>query len=409
LGNATRDDDAQSTAGEGGKVKDISRYRLMIPGPAGASPEALAEMGKPVVAHYGADWVGIYRETLGLARQVFQTEGDIFLIPGSGSAGLEAAVCSVVGEDFRLLIPVNGEYGARLSILARAYSGAVEVLESCAEEPWSVQQVEERLERNPSIRAVAAVQCESATGIVNPIRELAELCRERHILLIVDAVSSLGGMELAMDEWGVTVCVTASQKCLECPPGLSLVAVADEAWTRIRSRDRAVGWYLNLAVWKEYSEKWPDWHPYPVTLCTNTILALRRSLGSIVDETLERRFERHRTAARMLRRGLRNLGFTLFADDKWASPTVTSVLVDNRISADALLRLVRERHGIILAGSGGDEFEGKVFRVGHMGIEATPEAIVAVLLAIEDALQDVGVRVLPGQCLDGICAFGAAA
>ncbi len=388
-------------------MQDVRRYRLMIPGPSGALPETLAEMGNPVVAHYGDDWVRVYKETLALARQVFQTNGDIFLIPGSGTAGLEAALCSVVGENFRLLVPVNGEYGARLATLSRAYTDEVDVVTFSPEKPWTVREIEGRLDKCPSICAVAAVHCETATGVVNPIRELAAACKARGLLLIVDAVSSLGGIELAMDKWGISVCATASQKCLGTPPGLALVAVADQAWARIMSRKKPVGWYLNLAVWKEYAEKWPEWHPYPVTLCTNLILALRRSLADVVEETLVRRCGRHRTAALMVRRGLRNLGFKLFAEDEWASPTVTSVLVDKRISAEALLRFVREEHGIMLAGSGGEELEGRVFRVGHMGPEATPEAVVAVLLAVEDALHSVGALERRGVSLDGLGAVQA--
>lgn len=383
-------------------VSPLKRYRLMIPGPAGSNSDALAEMGAPVVAHYGPEWVEAYRETIDLTRQVFCTEGDVFLIPGSGTSGLEAAIGSTIGSDFRVAVPINGEYADRLLMLATGHSDNVVSARFDIARPLPAEQIDNLLRENPSIRMLAAVHCESATGILNPIREIGRICRERDVLFMVDAVSSLGGAELKMDEWNIDICVTAAQKCLETPPGLSLVALNPRAMQRVAAKKEKCGWYLNLKVWSEYAEKWSEWHPYPVTLNTNNILALRASLLKIVQETLSKRQKRHRDMMTLVRQGLRNLGFELFADDEWASPTLTAACTDERISVPELLAYVKERHGIMLAGSGGEVLPDKIFRVGHMGTQATTEAVVAVLLSIEDALRWKGAELDAGRCLRGI-------
>ncbi len=369
----------------------------MIPGPVGASSEALAEMGLPVLAHYGTEWVRLHSETVNLAKEVFRTGGDVFLIPGSGSAGLEACIAAIAGPESKILIPSNGEYGERLSMMARAYTPRQLTVRFDVRRPLPIEKIRDALDADPQISAIAAVHCETATSVLNPIGDLAAVCAERGRILMVDAVSSLGGIEFEMDTWGIALCATASQKCLETPPGLSLVAVSEAAWEWIFSRGGNAGWYLNLRVWKDYAGRWADWHPYPVTLNTNNVMALRTSLAKIMQEGLTARFARHIAAAKTLRNGLTEMGFRLFVDEQYAAPTVTSVCSDRRIAIPDLLKYVEDKHGILLAGSGSDELEGQLFRVGHMGPEATQEAIVSVLVAIEDALRSSDCAMRPGK------------
>jgi alanine-glyoxylate transaminase/serine-glyoxylate transaminase/serine-pyruvate transaminase len=360
----------------------MKRYRLMIPGPVEVVPEVLAEMAQPLVAHYGEEWTAFYKETIDFLRKVFQTKGDVFLIVGSGSAGLDAALGSTVAPDKKVLIPQNGFFGERLEEIARTYTPYVTTLKFPLGQTYDLEQIEKAL-RKYKYDVLAAVHCETSTGVLNPIKELAGLCNRYGVLLIVDAISSLAIEPLKMDAWGIGICVSASQKGLESPPGLAVVAVGPQAWELIEQVDRP-GWYLNLRVWREYTEKWGDWHPHPITQAVNNVRALRVGVERILAEGLEARFERHREVTAYLRQGLRDLGLTPFVADEVASHGVTSV-VEPAGRVDELLACLRDRYGLLLAGTLG-ELKGKVFRVGHMGSGATLAAIRDLLEALEVCL-----------------------
>ena len=367
----------------------MKKYRLMIPGPVEVVPEVLAEMAQPLVAHYGEEWTAFYKETIDLLRKVFQTQGDIFLIVGSGSAGLDAALGSTVAPDKRVLIPQNGFFGERLEEIARTYTPYVTTLKFPLGQTYDLEQIEEAL-RQGEFDVLAAVHCETSTGVLNPIKELAELCVHYGVLLIVDAISSLAIEPLEMDAWGIGICVSASQKGLESPPGLAVVAVAPQAWELIEQIDRP-GWYLNLRVWREYTEKWGHWHPHPITQAVNNVRALRLGVERILAEGLEARWRRHQEVAEYLREGLRKLRLKLLVPDEIASHGVTSVVAPSG-KASELLAYLRDQHGLLLAGSLG-ELKGKVFRIGHMGPTATQEAIDGVLCALASALREVGLDI----------------
>lgn len=203
----------------------MKRFRLMIPGPIELDEEVRQELAQPLLPHYGKEWLRVYQETRGLLRQVFQTEQEVLLIPGSGSAGLEAAIGSLVGDGGKALILSNGFFGERLVAIARAYTPNVRVLSGDLDRPISPERLEEAL-RGGSVKMVAAVHCETSTGVLNPIRDYGELCQRYGAILVVDAISSLGGVELRFDEWGLGICVSASQKGLEASPGLAPVAIS---------------------------------------------------------------------------------------------------------------------------------------------------------------------------------------
>ena len=241
---------------------------------------------------------------------------------------------------------------------------------------------EEELKQG-AFNLVAAVHCETSTGILNPIKEIGELCKQYDTLFMVDAVSSLAIESLSMDEWEIDICVSASQKGLESPPGLGIVAVGAKGWERIE-QVRSPGWYLNLKVWREYAERWKDWHPHPVTHAVNNVRALRVGLERILAEGLEYRFDRHREVTERLRRELREIHLEPYVPDEIASHGVTAVLgPEGRI--DELLLHLRDRHGLLLAGSLGPT-KGKLFRIGHMGPGATDEAVETVISALKAEL-----------------------
>jgi len=363
----------------------MNKLRLMIPGPIEIAPEVLAPMAEPLVAHYGEEWTAFYKETQDLLRRIIRTNGDLFLFPGSGSAGLDMALGSLLFPDGKVLIPQNGFFGERLEEIARTYTSNVRAIKFPTGQPIDLEVIEGFLQKE-HFEVVAAVHCETSTGVLNPIRELSKLCQHYGALFIVDAISSLAIEPLKMDAWGIDLCVSASQKGLESPPGLGLVVVGKAAWKWINQVE-SPGWYLNLKVWKEYEKKWGNWHPHPVTHAVNNVRALRVGVERILSEGLENRFQRHRETTAQLRQGLRNLGLEPYVPDESASHGVTAVIGPEG-KVEELLAYMRQQHKLLLAGSLG-ELKGKVFRIGHMGPGATSEAVETVLSALDKALSTI--------------------
>lgn len=366
-------------------MTDQNEY-LMIPGPVQVTDEVLAAMGSPVMPHYGPHWVQIYRDTQDKLRRVFRTEGDLYIIPGSGSAGLDAALGSLLEPGDQCLVVVNGFFGDRLAKIAR--SRGAQVIEVQAEwgQPVSPEAVRIALQRHSGFQALCAVHHETSTGVLNPIKELGELAHAHGIPYLVDAISSLGGEELPMDDWGIDLCITASQKCLEAPPGLALVAVGTGGWQAIdRKKDAHSGWYLNLRTWREYEQIWGDWHPYPVTLPTNLILAMNVALNQLLEETLEERVKRYATVAKLVRRELEKREFTMLVEEAWASSAVTAAKPPSRLSSDHLIAYLKEKHHIHIAGGIG-QLKGEIIRIGHMGQSAKEKAVMQLMAALDDFL-----------------------
>jgi len=374
----------------------MKRYELMIPGPVPVEPEVLRACAQPLVAHYGSEWTRFYQETLELLKKVVQTKGEVFLLPGSGSAGLDALIGSLLGQHGKALVLSNGAFGERLYEITRSHTDHAAVIRVPAGQRIEPALLENALQRNPA-DVVLVTHCETSTGVLNPVKELSAVCQEHDSLLAVDAVSSLGGAPLPMDEWEIPACVTATQKCLGIPPGFAVVAWSPKAWKLIERSD-VRGWYLNLRTWKEHSERWADWHPYPVTISTGLVEALRKSLELILSEGLEVRFQRHAEVAAILRRGLRNLGLEVLAPEEFASPTVTAVLTGGRFRVDELQRFLKAEYNLLIA-EGSGNLRGTTFRIGHMGLSARRECVTKVLSGIEKALQDQGVEIQHGPSL----------
>lgn len=359
---------------------------LLIPGPVPVASDVLAAMATPIRQHYGSEWLPFYREFTGRLRRIFATTGSVYPIAASGSGGIEAVLGSLIGADGHVGVIVNGFFGHRALNIARSYSSRVDALELPWQRPADPDDVRAWL-RTRRLRLLAVVHSDTSTGVINPVPEIAAVARDEGAAIVVDAVSSLGGMPVLTDAWGLAAVASASQKCLETPPGLAPVAITQDGWNVIDGQPSpGHGWYLNLRTWRQYEKEWPH-HPYPVTIASNNILALDRALTRILDEGLEARFERHRRVAAILREGLERLGFRPFADRRWASPTVTVAYPPAGVQADALIRTLRERHRIAISG-GLMDLTGKIVRIGHLGTQAQPERMQRVLGALEACLRE---------------------
>ncbi len=379
-----------------------SHLKLYTPGPGDVDDEVLASLATPVVRHYGPEWMEVYDETQALLKGVFKTGNEIFFVPGPASALMDMALGSLLSSGEKLIVGVNGFFGERLLHIAEGYGLEAIPLQAPLGQPLSPDELRRLLARHPEARVVAFVHHETGTTVLNPLRELANLAREAGRVVVVDAVSSLGGVDVRTDEWGIDVCVTTPNKCLEAVPGIGFITVSPYAWEQVeRNPQRKHGWYLNLSTWRQYAREWAGWHPTPVTLPTNVILAARTSLRRITEQGLEAQFEKYRRASQAVRTGLRQLGFEMYVEDEYASPIVTGVSRRGEFELSEMIQwLVRERH--IAVGGGLGELSGKIFRVGHLGKASTREYLVDYLYAMEEYLRSLGMDIPVGASLAGL-------
>lgn len=351
------------------------RALLLIPGPVSVEDEVLEALSRPVMAHYGDGWTELYGRTLSRLQQVFKTSGEVHLVFGPGMSALEMALVSVLGRGDQVLVPSNGLFGERLIEVAGSNHLEVVPLRDDPREPVSAEAVREAFDANPDLRAVAVVHHETSIGVMNPVREIAAIARERGALTIVDAVSSAGGVELDVDGWGIDLCVTVANKALGGPIGVAPIAVGPRAVAALEDgRPKAGGWYLNLATWRRYSGMWKSWHPHPTTMPTSVVEALDVALGQLLETGLEEHLRRQRMARDRVREGLREQGFEMMVPDQVASPVTTAVLGLPGMDVPDYMRWLLDEHGIRIGGGLGP-FAGKIFRIGHMGRATHTETI----------------------------------
>ena len=365
--------------------------KLFIPGPCDVDEDVLEAMRRPVQRSYGAKWISIYNETRDLLKQVFQTRNELFIVPGPGSAGLDMALGSLLAAGEKVIVARNGFFGERLAFIAECNGLNVVHVSAPVGQPLDPDDLRRALAAHPDALLVALVHHETTTTVLNPMHDLAAATREGGRVLLVDAVSSLGGAELPVDAWGIDICVTASNKCLEAPPGLALISVGPRAWDVIGRHTRTNhGWYLDLRTWRWYAENWGTWHPTPITMPTNTIMALRASLLKIAEVGLKAHIAKHARACQTVRSGLRKLGFELLVPDEFAAPTATAVKQRREFTVAELIQWLETERGICIAG-GIAELAGKIFRVGHLGKATTDEYLAEFLSAMAEFLHHKGV------------------
>jgi len=376
--------------------------KLFTPGPGDVDEDVLASLATPVIRHYGPEWMEIYHETQGLLKLVFKTENEIFFVPGAASSLMDMAIGSLLATGEKIIVGDNGFFGERLAQIARGYGLETITLSAPLGKPLEPQALSKLLREHPDAKVVALVHHETGTTVMNPLRELAKIANEAGKAVVVDAVSSLGGADVRVDEWGIDVCVTTPNKCLEALPGIGFISVSPRAWGLVDAHAQINhGWYLNLRTWRQYATEWGSWHPTPVTLPTNIILAVRTSLLKIVDMGLQTHFEKYRRASHAVRQGLRSLGYEMFVEDEYASPIVTGVCRRPEFELAEMSQWLVEQHRIAIGGGLG-ELSGKMFRVGHLGKAATREYLVDFLFAMEEFLRQKGINVPFGASLSGL-------
>ncbi len=349
---------------------------LMIPGPVHVHGRILRAMAKQMVGHRGKKFSEIMEYCVNGMKKVFGTTNDVYLISGSGTAGLEAAISSFSGVK-RITCIDNGKFGDRLGKIASRYT-QTDVVRFEWGKPVLLEEVEKSLAEGSE--ALAFVHNETSTAMLNLAEKIVKLAKEYDCLVIMDAITSAGGDTVKMDEWGVDVAITGSQKCLGIPPGLSAVAVSDKAWDYYNEK---CPFYLDLAA---YRKKAKD-NQTPYTPAVSLFFALEESLKIIEEEGLENRIRRHRILSRAVRTWAEEAGLELFPepnDVSVYSNTVTAIKIPEGIKDSELRGTLLKEYGITISG-GQEHLKGKIFRIGTMGNVGKRE-VVATLAAIEDVL-----------------------
>jgi alanine-glyoxylate transaminase/serine-glyoxylate transaminase/serine-pyruvate transaminase len=268
--------------------------------------------------------------------------------------------------------------------------------------PLDPQVLRNLLRSNPGVQVVALVHHETGTTVLNPLEELANEVRAAGKVIVVDAVSSMGGVRLPVDEWGIDVCVTAANKCFEALPGVGFMSVSSRAWELVDSlTGSGHGWYLNLRTWRKYASEWGSWHPSPVTLPVNNILGILASLHRIEAFGLENHFEKYARASQAVRSGLTNLGFEMYVSEICASPVVTAVKARTEFEIVELSHWLEVERGMAIGGALGP-LAGKIFRVGHLGKAAERDYLVDFLFSVETFLRRKGIEIPVGASLIGL-------
>jgi aspartate aminotransferase-like enzyme len=367
------------------------KQHLFIPGPTPVPPEVAAAMTRPLIGHRSSEFASLQRSLVAQVKQVFQTENDLFIFSSSGTGAMEAAVAASVQPGEQVLALVTGHFGNRFAAVAERWGARVERLESTWGEPFDLEAVKEALARGPLPKAVLATHNETSTGVVNDIAGLGALLKDTPALLMVDAVSSMGAMDIRTDEWGVDFMLTSSQKAFMLPPGLAFLSVSPKAWQAIEAAAPR-SFYFDLLAWRQSGAKgFSPWTPSIALL-----YGLEAALARLFAEGLPEVWARHRRYARLVRAGLKGMGLELLAADACASATVTAARTPG-VPADEVRALARREYGLSLAGGKG-KLAGEILRFSHMGYVDELELLGA-LAVLELAFARLGFPVKPGAAV----------
>lgn len=359
----------------------LSDRLLLGPGPSNPYPEVATAFARPLLGHLDPEFLRLLDDTAARLRLVFGTDNELTLpVSGTGSAGMEACFVNLVEPGDTVIVGVNGVFGERMCEVARRCGAEVVRVEA----PWGRALDPQRLldaqRADPGARLVAVVHAETSTGVENEIAPLAAL-QDTETFLLVDTVTSLAGIPVAVDEWGIDACYSGTQKCLSVPPGLAPLTFSARAVERIRKRSTPPqSWYLDLGLIGDYVGSARKYHhTAPIAM----IFALHAGLGAVLDEGLEAAWARHRRVGERLQRELVERGYELVAQEGHRLPQLTSVALADGVDDAGTRRALLERYGIEIGGGLG-ELAGKAWRIGLMGHSARDRSVTTLLGALDE-------------------------
>jgi aspartate aminotransferase-like enzyme len=372
---------------------------LMIPGPSEAHPDVLNVLSQPVMPHYGKEWGEIYEDTCQQLKKIFNTKQSVIILAGPGGLGLELSVANLTEPGDKAIVIHNGFFGELYGKIVELYERKPVVIKKNYGDAADVNSIKEKCEEE-DIKAIFLVHNETSTAVVNPVKEVGEIAKNLGILYGVDAISSFGGMEIQCDDWNIDVCVGYASKALGSVMGVTPVMVSEKAWEVAKNRKHPIrGRYMNLNVWQEYIDELSEiGHPFPGSVPTSVVLALRKAIEIALSEGLENRYKRHAISSKAVREGIRALGLKCLSKEEIASDTVTALTLPNEISEDEVRQIIMEKYNIMvslmknLIGLNG-------IRIGHMGVTASHFYLIPTLAALEQTLNSLGYKTKTGSAV----------
>ena len=362
---------------------DMPPRVLLGPGPANVDPRVLSAISVPPVGHLDPTYLKVMDEIRDLLRYAWQTENEMTLaVAGTGTAAMEATLANVVEPDDVVLIGVKGYFGDRLVDMAGRYGAKVCKMTKTWGEAFTLEEIKAAIETHKP-KILALVHAETSTGVRQPLEGVAELCHQHDCLLIADTVTSLGGVPLHIDQWGIDLAYSCSQKGLGSPPGASPFTMSPRAVEKLKNRAHAVpNWYLDMSLLAKY---WGEERKYHHTAPINMNYAFRESLRIIAEEGLQERWNRHQRNAEMLWDGLKELNLQCHVAKEIRLPTLTTVRIPDGVDGKAVTKKLLNEYNIEIAGGLG-ELGGKVWRIGLMGYNSRPENVILLLNALKKVL-----------------------
>jgi alanine-glyoxylate transaminase/serine-glyoxylate transaminase/serine-pyruvate transaminase len=370
-------------------------HRILLgPGPSNIHPRVQRAMLAPIVGHLDPYFITIMEDTMHLLRLLFRTKNELtFPISGTGSAGMEASFCNFLEPGDVAVIGVNGLFGERM--VDNALRCGAKVIQVPAE--WGriiePEAIDAALKAQKQVKLLALVHAETSTGILQPLTEASQMAKQHETLFLVDTVTSLGGHEVAVDDWGIDICYSVTQKCISCPPSLSPFTANQKALAKLEARIKKVqSWYLDLSMLSNY---WSAERFYHHTAPICMVYALHEALAIIADEGLETRIQRHLRHGSALHAGLEAMGLRLHAQDGYRLSVLTSVRIPPGVNDLRVRQRLLNEFGIEIGGGLGP-LKGQIWRIGLMGHSSTEENILLLLYALEKLLALEGYSVEPG-------------
>ena len=362
----------------------IPQRVLLGPGPSDVPPRVLLALAQPTIGHLDPVFLRLMDEIRSGLQQVFHTKNEMTLaISGTGSAGMETVLVNLIEPGDRVLIGVNGVFGGRMLDIAQRCGAEAFAVEA----PWGqIIDQDKMIEaiRKQRPRIVAIVHAETSTGVRQPADRLGAATREAGALFVMDCVTSLGGTPVEIDGWQVDAAYSGTQKCLSCPPGLSPVTLSPRAIEKLQGRKAKVqSWYLDLTMLRQY---WGNERFYHHTAPINMLYGLHEALAIVLEEGLDKRFERHRAMHELLRSGLRELGIEYVSPEGHHLPMLNAVRIPDGADDATVRRRLLEEYGIEIGGGLG-AFKGKAWRIGLMGHGASRRNVALLIAALRDILR----------------------
>jgi len=362
----------------------VEEVLLMGPGPSSIHKSVYDALSVSCLGHLDPYFIQIMDTVKLQIQQAFQTTNRLSLpMSGTGSAGMETSFVNFIEKEDSVLVLINGVFGMRMKDVAERLGADVDSLEFEWGAPVLVDQVKAQL-RKKEYKILAIVHAETSTGVANPVQEVGKLLDGSDTLYLVDAVTSFGGMEVAVDKWGIDIIYSGTQKCLSCPPGIAPVSISDRALAHLMNRKTKVAnWYLDLSMIVNYWEG--QKRAYHHTAPINMIYAFHQALFNLLEEGLENAFARHMDNHRKLVAGLEGLGLTMFVDPSCRLPMLNAVVVPDGVDEAGVRSKLRKEHRIEI-GAGLGPMAGKVWRIGLMGETCRPENVDRFLVALKQVL-----------------------